>query len=89
MNIDELWKEYWEARELPDEMFVAPGYDGAESICDFVNMVLYNDRNKIKNLISLIENIVSDYNGFPDEVLQEIAPDWLYNARCIINKYKE
>jgi len=39
MNIDKLWEEYWEAKELPDEMF--------------------------------------------------IAPEWLYDARCVVKKCKE
>ena len=31
----EAWEKYWEEKSLPDETFIAPGYVGADEICEF------------------------------------------------------
>lgn len=54
---------------------------------DHVTVNLDNDETNARliaaapALLEALEAAVSQYDGFPDEVLAEIAPDWLAGAR--------
>ena len=38
------------------------------------------------DLLKSLKNACAQYEGFPPSVLDEIAPDWLYDARQAISK---
>jgi hypothetical protein len=38
LSAGEAWEQFWEAKKLPDEAFIAPGYSVADDIAEFATM---------------------------------------------------